>query len=156
MRKNKIFEKYLNKKALFVLRLIIGGLFILSSFNKLYDPEHFQAIIMMYKILPDVLVSIFAIVLPWVEFVCGILIVLNCYAKSSALILSAILIAFIGAILLNLARGLIHDCGCFDVFGFKEDISVIVIFRDLVLLGLTVLIYLKTGNSGFKYSKKLG
>ena len=155
MRKNNIFDKYLTKKNLFVLRMIIGGVFILSSFNKLYDPVHFKEAILMYKILPDTLASISAIVLPWVEFVCGVLIILNCYTKSSALILSGVLIAFIGAISLNLARGMIHDCGCFDFFGFKEEISVFIVLRDIVLLGLTAVIYLKSGNDGFRYTRSL-
>ncbi|MFH1825435.1 MAG: MauE/DoxX family redox-associated membrane protein [Candidatus Firestonebacteria bacterium] len=143
MKRSKLFEKYLTKNILFVLRLIIGILFILSSFNDLYNPEYFRTSILMYKILPVMLASITAIVLPWLEFVCGILIILNVHTKSSALILSVILVAFIGAISLNLVRGYIHDCGCFNIFGFKENISIFVVIRDIVLLCFTVVLSIK-------------
>lgn len=143
-------KKYINKFSKIqwfsILRLIIGFVFLLSTFNKLYDPVHFKMVIAGYKILPNSIIPIIAIILPWIEFFCGIMIMLNIYTKSNSLILFSVLIVFILAISINLFRGVIHDCGCFDFFNITENIGILIILRDVLFLVFIFLIYCYSDN----------
>lgn len=80
----------------------------------------------------------------------GILIILDVYAQSSALILCGLLSAYIIAIASAWARGIDIECGCFDLltqFGLKERVGLEAIIRDLVFLLLpgNVLLFDKNG-----------
>lgn len=127
---------------LFILRIIIGSAFILASYTKILDVQHFKAVVTEYQILPDSLVPLTAVVLPWLEFICGVMLILNIHTQSNALIVITILFIFIYGLTNNLYRGLVHDCGCFDFltqwFGIKEEISFSQIIRDLILMLLTL------------------
>ena len=57
-----------NKYFQILLRLIIGGLFVYASLNKLFNQEAFAKAIYNYKLLPSEVVNILAIVLPYIEF----------------------------------------------------------------------------------------
>ncbi len=122
-----------SRPALIVSRLILGGIFIYASIDKIAHPDQFAEIVYNYKLMPGMTVNVMAIVLPWVEMVAGLFLVLGLWIKDSAAILGALLLVFIGAIGINLARGLDFDCGCFSTAGHKNA-SILLIVRDLVLL----------------------
>ena len=130
-----------------ILRFIVGALFILASYPKIVNPMHFSAVIAEYRILPESFVPFVAIVLPWLEFLCGIMLVLNVYVQSNALIIMVVLLVFTAGVTNNILRGIIHDCGCFELlgewFGLQDEISLSTIVRDLffILLILPVLFY---------------
>lgn len=123
-----------------VLRFIVGALFILASYPKIINPVHFSAVIAEYQLLPESLVPFVAIILPWLELLCGAMLILNVYAQSNALILMITLIIFTVGITNNILRGIIHDCGCFEFlsgwFGMQEEISLSTIVRDLFFMVL--------------------
>jgi hypothetical protein len=54
-------------------------------------------------------------VLPWVEALSGLSLVLGAWKRTSAQIVGILLLLFIGAISINLARGNPVNCGCFDI-----------------------------------------
>ena len=54
-----------------------------------------------------------ALVLPWLEVFAGLALVLGIWRRTAAAIFGALLIVFVGAISINLARGHPIDCGCF-------------------------------------------
>ncbi|MFH1825415.1 MAG: MauE/DoxX family redox-associated membrane protein [Candidatus Firestonebacteria bacterium] len=151
----KIWEYLKNDKTVIILRIIVGILFILSSLPNLFRPDHFLKIIQEYNIISDAIAPLMAVYLPWLEVGCGIMFVFNFYTKSNAVILLLVLFPFTIAVTINICRGLIHDCGCFELFGIKEQIGFIVILRNLILMSFTILIYIKSGNRGFRYFKKL-
>ncbi len=123
-----------SRPALIISRLILGGIFIFASVDKIAHPDQFAEIVYNYKLLPGMTVNAMAIVLPWVEMVAGLFLVLGIWVKDSAAILGALLVVFIGAIGINLARGLDFDCGCFSTSGHRKDASILLLVRDLVLL----------------------
>ncbi|MFB3903160.1 MAG: MauE/DoxX family redox-associated membrane protein [Acidobacteriota bacterium] len=123
-----------SRPALIVSRLILGGVFIYASVDKIAHPDQFAEIVYNYKLMPGMTVNIMAIVLPWVEMVAGLFLVLGVWVKDSAAILGALLLVFIGAIGVNLARGLDFDCGCFSTAASHKSASIMLIVRDLVLL----------------------
>ena len=130
-----------------VLRVMVGALFILAAYPKIINPVHFSAVIAEYQLLPESFVPFVAILLPWLELLCGAMLILNIYARSNALILMVMLIIFTAGVTHNMLRGIIHDCGCFEFlsgwFGMQEEISFSTIVRDilLMLLVLPILIY---------------
>jgi hypothetical protein len=54
-----------------------------------------------------------ALVLPWFEVVTAVALFLGISRRTAARVLGILLLAFIGALSINLARGRPVDCGCF-------------------------------------------
>ena len=68
-----------------------------------------------YRLLPGGLVNALALVLPWVELLAGAALILGVWKKESAVTAAVLLLVFLVAIGINLARDHAVDCGCFDV-----------------------------------------
>jgi len=104
--------------ALFLLaRIVLGGLFVWASLDKIAHPAAMAEIIYNYQILPDALVNLSALFLPWVELLCGLSLVFGVLARGAALILTVLLLVFMLALGYNLYRGLEVACGCFSTSG---------------------------------------
>ncbi|MEW6457032.1 MAG: MauE/DoxX family redox-associated membrane protein [Acidobacteriota bacterium] len=133
--KNKILTLLSSSPIQTFSQIILGGIFIYASIGKIAYPLEFAEIIYNYKILPDYLIGITAIILPWIELISGILLILGILVRYSALILSSLLIIFIIAILINTIRGIDINCGCFSVNPYESKISgFLLITRDLLIL----------------------
>ncbi|MBU1262845.1 DoxX family membrane protein [bacterium] len=98
-----------------VLRLVIGGIFIYASWDKIIQPDRLAEIIIGYQILPFALVNISAIWLPYLELLIGIFVVLGIWLRACSLLLIGLFILYIGAILFALVRNIPLVCGCFLV-----------------------------------------
>ena len=138
-----------NKNTLFVLRLIIGLIFIIASADKIMEPLKFKAILYEYNILPEIFVPLFTVIFPWIELLCGLMLILNIYAQSNALICMGSLFMFTIAISLNLYDGIIHECGCFNLLGINEDISLVTILRDVIFILFTIPVLFYSNNALF-------
>jgi hypothetical protein len=68
-----------------------------------------------YRIVPGALVNLMALVMPWIELLCGLAMILGIWVDTARAIIAAMLVVFITAISINLMRGNAIDCGCFDV-----------------------------------------
>lgn len=140
-RKMKTENKFVllckNSYMLLFLRLFVGGVFIYASIDKIAHPGQFAHAIENYRILPYFLVNIFAIILPWVELVAGLLLISGVWSGASALIISGLLTMFIIAIMAGLVRGLDISCGCFTASG-GEKLGLSLILRDVILLLITI------------------
>jgi hypothetical protein len=93
--------------------MILGTVFIVASIDKIVVPAAFAESILAYRIVPYAFVNLVALLIPWVELVCGVLLVAGVRVRPSAVILSALLSVFILAIISALVRELKIDCGCF-------------------------------------------
>ena len=129
-----------NSWTLLLLRLLIGGVFIYASIDKIAHPGQFAHAIENYRILPWFLINIFAIILPWIELVSGVLLIAGVWLNGSAITISALLLIFIIAITAGLLRGLDISCGCFNTTGGQK-IGLSLIIKDVVLLLITIHIY---------------
>jgi uncharacterized membrane protein YphA (DoxX/SURF4 family) len=94
-------------------RGFLGGVFVYASLDKIAHPDALAEIIFNYKILPDVLINLAAMTLPWVELLAGLTLISGRATAASAAILTGLTLAFSVAISYNLARGLDFHCGCF-------------------------------------------
>ena len=135
---NFLYNKYFQ----LTLRVIIGGLFIYASLDKLFNPGEFATIIKNYQILPLELVNIFGIVLPYVEFLAGTFLVFGIFKKGSSFIISLLLVVFLIGLIKAQITGLDINCGCFSIDSNapKSDISIRIIEDILMLIG-SLLIY---------------
>lgn len=103
-------------KALeFVCRLLFGGLFLYSAWEKLLDPPLFAQFVVNYKLLPDAAVNLVALFLPWLEVVCGLALIVNVLPLGALAILNGMMTVFMAALAFNLSRGLDVACGCFSL-----------------------------------------
>ena len=55
-----------------LIRFIVGGVFIVASYDKILDPGNFARKISNYHVIPLGLENAIAIILPWVELFIGI------------------------------------------------------------------------------------
>jgi putative oxidoreductase len=124
-----------NKYLLLVARLLLGSMFIVASIDKIAAPEAFAANIVAYKLIPYALVNIMALVVPWMELLCGIFLVGGVYTRGSSALISILLVVFIVAIMTALLRELKIDCGCFG----KEHATPVSWMKVLEDVGLLIL-----------------
>jgi len=119
--------------VLLALRLLVGGIFIWSSLDKIAQPFEFSRSVHAYQVLPVILVNWFALALPWMELLAGILLVLGLGSRGAALLASGMTASFLVAIAAVLLRGIEIDCGCFQADG-GHAVDWNLWFRDWLLL----------------------
>ena len=128
-----------NKYLLFVLRAILAFVFIYAAILKIAEPGDFSQAIANYKILPDISINILGIILPWIEISAGILLLFGVSVKENSVIISGMLLVFIIAIGISLARGLNIDCGCFGTAD-GDQIGLIKLLQNIGLLAIGILL----------------
>ena len=132
-----INKKSISRLLYLVARLMLGMVFIYASYDKLFHPKAFAEIIYHYQILPDHLINITAIFLPWLELLIGIFLIIGFWLPGTVIWCNLLLVVYIGALSFNLARGLDIDCGCFSTAGGRS-ISIETILWDVVFLALSI------------------
>jgi uncharacterized membrane protein YphA (DoxX/SURF4 family) len=118
----------------FLACLVLGGIFIYASIDKIVHPQAFARILADYRLLPSVTIHGVAAIFPWVECVAGAFLIFGAYRRSAALLLSLLLLMFMLVTGLNALRGLNVACGCFSASGGSPENPVLVIVRDLLIL----------------------
>lgn len=97
------------------VQIALGVFFIAAALPKIVDPPSFAQMIYNYQIVPASLLNLSALILPWFELLLGAALVLGIWRRTAAKWVGVLLVVFILAIGVNLARGNAIDCGCFDV-----------------------------------------
>jgi len=128
----------------FVLRLIIGISFVYAAVDKIIHLDQFARIIYNYHQVPGQFINVFALFLPWVEMIAGILIIVGYWEKAAALIVGGMLVMFIIALSQALIKGVNIECGCFSTTSKAKGPVKDLIFRDsLLLLACGVILWTK-------------
>lgn len=105
------------------------------------NPASFASDIDNYQILPYILVTLMAIIFPWLEVLCAIFLFIPRWRQGASFTLLVLTIIFLVAISSALVRGLDIDCGCFVAPGEWNKIGFARLFEDLILLGIIFIIY---------------
>lgn len=92
---------------------ILGLTFLAAAWPKLADPPAFAQALHAYRLLPEAVLAPLALLLPWLEAILALALISGLARRSAALVALPLLLAFAGALSLNLARGNPVDCGCF-------------------------------------------
>ncbi len=95
-------------------QLALGGLFIAAALPKLLDPPGFAKALWAYRLFPAWSIHPLALVVPWFELLCGGILVMGPWRRAAAAAIAALLLGFILALSINLARRHPVDCGCFS------------------------------------------
>ncbi len=134
-----------NKYVLWLFRLVVGGVFIWAGVLKIIDPLEFAQNIANYRVVSRDISFFLALVLPWLEVLCGILVILGIFRSASSLLLSGMLGIFLVLITVTILRGLDVDCGCFGSIGRHVDYRLLL--TDIVLLYMTLNILISSFRS---------
>ena len=131
-----------------IVRGLLGALFCWAALSKLGNPTDFFGNLLSYKLpLSDSLLRVTAIVLPWLELLCGLMLLTSFQLRAAVnwcLLLFGIFVVATGQ---AWARGLDISCGCFKLsvigvdamesFGKIIESAPGAFFRALLLLAAT-------------------
>ena len=121
--------------TLALVRIVLSALFAWAAITKIPNMELFAEETANYRLLPPVLVPIFAVTLSGVEILSGALLFLGITVRAAAGVVGLMLIAFIIALSQALLRGIDLRCGC---FGGSELATWGTVGRDVVMLAACV------------------
>lgn len=116
------------------VRLIVGGVFVYASLDKIAHPDLFAKIVFNYHLVPAPLINVVALLLPMTELLAGLFLILGIWPRSAAWVLSALTTIFIIALSINWFRGVNLECGCFSASSKVKGAIGSLIVRDVVLL----------------------
>jgi uncharacterized membrane protein YphA (DoxX/SURF4 family) len=118
-------------------RLFLAAVFLYACWEKIADPAGFAEAIRNYQLLPEALVTPAALLLPWVELVCGICLLVNRWTRGAALLITILMLIFTIALGINMARGMDISCGCFTLDQHAPAGMWRYMVRDCLLLGIS-------------------
>jgi putative oxidoreductase len=122
------------------VQLALGVIFIVAALPKLLDPPSFAHMIYNYRLVPGGVINLAALIMPWLEILCGLALVIGVWTRPARDLIALMLIFFIVAISINIFRGNAIDCGCFNVadagktYEQRLDSMKLDIIRDLGML----------------------
>jgi len=122
-----------------VLRLYIAGLFIYAGMYKINYAAEFAEMIASYRLVPHWGVNFMAVTMPWIEVICGILLVCGIRVRSAIVVAGGLLVMFTLAIAVNLIWQAPISCGCFHTL--EDTISWKTLVRDLIWIAMAVQVY---------------
>jgi len=142
---------WLHPKTALVARLILGLVFIAAAWPKLTDPPGFAKAIWAYELFPAWSLNPLALALPWLELFCGLALCLGFWLRASVLWIGALLLSFVLALSINLARHHPVDCGCFGATAHQTEAERLTdmrwaILRDMGLLLLVLQVLWASGQ----------
>ena len=136
-------------------QIALGAVFVAAALPKLADPPGFAKAIWAYQLAPAWLIHPAALTLPWLELLCGLALCLGRWTRAATGALAALLLVFLGALSINLARHHPVDCGCFQTrSGTRSTDERLAdmrwaILRDLGLLALAAqILAARSGREG--------
>src|ERR1700749_4898372 len=95
-------------------RLIVAVIFLYAGYQKVREPWiQFAVSVSEFKAVPDSWVQPISRILPWSEIALGIALVSGILARWFSLIVTLLLLLFLGVGIRAYALGLAVDCGCF-------------------------------------------
>lgn len=124
------------------VQLGLGAIFLVAAIPKIADPPAFAHAIYNYHLAPGAVINAIALVLPWVEFLAGIALVAGVWKRTAAGVTGLLLLVFLVALSVNLARGNPVNCGCFGVHAKDKSRAELMdemrwtILRDVAILGM--------------------
>ena len=103
---------------LLIARLFVGALFVYLAIDKIRDPVNFLKLTRQYKLVNEqsayVLMNLIAVTLPWLEMLCGVVLILGVAVRAAGLLSAGMLVVFTPMIL---SRGLeLYHLGVADTF----------------------------------------
>lgn len=142
------------ESLILLIRLALGGVFLYAGIIKIADPVAVAGSVASYRILPYFGNYLAAAVIPWLEAICGLLLVAGWRVRGATAIVLLLNLLFMAALASSLVRGLDIDCGCFRQGGEKGS-AWIALFRDCFFLaGAVILLRNETKRPSLQFRGK--
>ena len=123
-------------------RLLLAGIFLYAGVLKAEDPIAFAGQVANYQLLPYAWNYLVAAILPYLEILCGLLLVLNQWVKPSTLLLGLLNLVFMVALTSLIVRGIDIDCGCFNPDAEVKTSPLSALIRDLGIMVLVIMTWI--------------
>ena len=140
---------------LLIARIVLGSLFVYMGMEKALNPVDFLKMVREYHMVPEhppIMLNLIAAALPWLEVLCGLLLIAGVAIRGTALLLLAMLVGFTAAVALRALNiysaqnlpfcAIKFDCGC----GTGEEWICEKIPKNLGLCLLSLMILLSTSR----------
>lgn len=129
-------------------RVILGGVFVYASWDKILDPAAFADIIANYQMVSQGTGRLIALFLPYLELVCGVCLIINRWPRGSAFLVAGMMVVFMAALGYNIYRGMDVNCGCFTLDQGATGSMWLYLVRDILFLAMAVwvLLYRRRGQ----------
>ena len=143
--KNIVLPPWLN----YLIRVILGSVFLYAGVTKLFDPKAFARVISQYELVPENLLAPVAIGLPVLEVLAGI--GLFFAVRGSLSVIFGLLVMFVFVLWYGILKNLNIDCGCFppgelnSYAGLQQ-----ALYRDIGMVVAVVYLYVSNWVSGSK------
>jgi putative oxidoreductase len=106
-------DNRITQGILILLRVLLGGAFVVAAAGKIADPDSFATSILHYKIITGTPALAIATVLPWMELLVGLGLLTGLFLRGNALLAAVLMGVFTILVASVLVRGLDISCGCF-------------------------------------------
>ena len=147
-------NQFFKGPIILICRIVLGGIFIYASLDKIAHPAEFAKAIGNYHVLPFGLENLLALTLPWLELLAGVALITGVMVDGAAIMVIIMNIVFIFAISQALARGISIECGCFSVTTEGGDnIGLQTIIRDIGYLIMGFIVFYRRDNLFELYPK---
>ncbi len=123
-------------------RLILAGVFIYAGVIKGTDPVAFAGQVANYQLLPYAWNYLVAAILPYIELLCGMLLLLNKRVRPAVLVLFVLNLVFMLALSSLIVRGIDIDCGCFNPDSESKTSPLMALWRDAGLMLLLISVWM--------------
>jgi uncharacterized membrane protein YphA (DoxX/SURF4 family) len=127
------------------IAIALGAAFVYASLDKIAHPLDFARIVYRYRLagptatLGVVPANTWAVVLPWIEAVTGLLLITGVWRREAAAVAGGLLVVFLTAVAYVLWQGIdVAHCGCFTVNGEGRAAGWTLIASDLGMLAAAV------------------
>lgn len=130
-----------NRYLTLIFRVILGAVFIYASVDKIIHIDQFARAIYYYHVAPGWFVNFMAIFMPWVELFAGVCLIVGLYPRGATALIGAMLVIFLISLTIVYVRGVDINCGCFSVSDRAKGSALTLIWRDLLLLLMTVQLF---------------
>jgi uncharacterized membrane protein YphA (DoxX/SURF4 family) len=131
-------DSRVTKVVYHALRLLLGTVFLYASYDKILNPDAFAEAVYNYQILPDRLVNLAALVLPWLELFLGLFLIAGIWLPGATITSTLLLALFISALIFNQIRGLDVHCGCFSTDTSEGPADALTVMRDLFFWAVSI------------------
>ena len=137
------------------LRGLLAAVMVWAGLSKIVDPAGFYGSILAYQLpLPPLFLKTAAVVLPWLEIFCGLLLAANIARRATLMLVIGLFALFLAMVVQAYLRGLNISCGCLDLspFGIPQASKTglllesigFAIFRNLGLLAAAFFLWKTT------------